>query len=148
VSGSLNPERRVSVFALDGDRFGPKARTSWIVDQDAGVFDVGSDRQDGPSLWYCGAGAVGRYRLREALQRPPAAERWFAASSLLGGRSDEWMLFHDFVNDWHGDGRETPAVVQVGRLLLTRADGTQQQELPLRTEIDTTAPPASYEMIE
>lgn len=148
VSGSLNPERHVSIFALDGNRFGPQARTSWKVDQDAGVFDVGNDPQDGPSLWYCAAGAVGRYRLREALQRTPAAERWLAASSLLGGRSDEWMLFHDFVNDWHGDGRETPAVVQVGRLLLTGADGTQRQELPLRTEIDTTAPPASYEMLD
>jgi hypothetical protein len=68
---------------------------------------------------------------------------------LLGGRSDEWVVFHDFVDDWNGSGRATPAVFQSGRLVLPSSDPSQLPlVLPLRTEIDTTGPPASYEMLD
>jgi hypothetical protein len=148
VSGSLNPERRASVFAFDGGAPAPGPRTSWVLDQEGGIFDLGDDPQHGASLWYCTPGAVRRYRLQRVLEQVPAAETWLEKSSLLGGRSDEWVLFHDFAGDWHGDGREVPALFQPGRLVLPRFDGSEEIVLPLRTEIDTTAPPASYEMLD
>lgn len=149
VSGDLEPQRHVSVFTIEGGRIAPKPRTSWILDQEAGVLDVGTDSVDGPSLWYCTAKAVRRYRLRDALERAPAAETWLETSSLLGGRSDEWVVFYDFVADWHGTGRETPAIFQPGRLLLPGPDPSKPgQVLQLHTEIDTAGVPASFEMVD
>lgn len=149
VSGDLNPQRHVSVFALESGRLSRDPRVSWVLDADAGVLDVGTDPQDGPSLWYCTADAVRRYRLRGSLDEAPAAETWFEVPSLLGGRSEEWTVFYDFVDAWRASGRETPAIFQPGRLLLPGPDPSKPpQVLQLRTEIDTTGVPASYEMQE
>jgi len=148
VSGDLDPQRHASVFAFDGGVDGA-ARSSWILDREAGVFDLGEDPVEGPSLWYCTANAVRRYRLRDALKRAPVAEAWLGSPSLLGGLSEEWVVSYDFVDDWHGTGRQTPAVFQPGRLVLPSSDLSKPPlVLPLRTEIDTTGPPASYEMLD
>jgi hypothetical protein len=149
VAGDFEPQRYASVVTFGRDTPSGKVRSSWILDREAGVFDVGNDPGEGPSLWYCTASAVRRYRLRDATKSAPEAETWLESPSLLGGRSDEWVVFHDFVGDWHGTGRETPAVFQPGRLILPGNDPSQAPlVLPLRTEIDTTAPPASYEMMD
>jgi hypothetical protein len=140
--------RHVSVFALPGAATNPALRASWVLDPDAGMVDVGRDPTDGPSLWYCSAAAVRRYRLRDALGGAPHPETWLEAPSLLGGRSDEWVLVHDFVRDWRGDGAETPAVFQPGRVLLPRRDPSAPADvLDLHTEIDLTELPASYELL-
>lgn len=146
VAGDAELERRVSVFAVGADGVGAQPQTSWILDPEGGVFDIGHDRE-GPSLWYCTSSAVRRYRLREALRRAPVAETWLQESSLLGGRSDEWVLFHDFVQDWHGTGAETPAVIQPGQALVTRGAALPADVVELRTEIEFTEPPASHELL-
>jgi len=149
VSGDLNPQRHASVFAFNAEGLQTEPRSSWVLDPEGGVFDVGNDPRDGPSLWYCTATSVRRYRLRSALESAPTPETWVELPSLLGGRSDEWVMFYDFVGDWYGDGREVPAVFQPGRLLLSHGDPSQPPNvLELRTELDTTGPPASYEMLE
>lgn len=146
VAGERRPTRHVSVFALAAA--GPALRSSWELDPEAGMVDLGRDPTDGPSLWYCTASAVRRYRLREALGRAPSPETWLEAPSLLGGRSDEWILFHDFARDWRGDGAETPAVFEPGRVLLPRRDAALPGDvLDLHTEIDLTELPASYELL-
>lgn len=149
VSGDFQPQRHAAVFTFEDGVPQRQPRASWILDPEAGVFDVGTDPQDGPSLWYCTADAVRRYRLRDALTQTPVPETWLEAPSLLGGRSEEWVVFYDFAGDWHGSGRETPAVFQPGRLLLPYSDPSRApQVLETRTEIDTNVPPASFEMLE
>jgi hypothetical protein len=148
VAGDREPTRHVSIFALPGGTAVPELRTAWVLDPEAGMVDVGRDPADGPSLWYCTASALRRYRLRDALTRAPAPETWLETPSLLGARSDEWVLVHDFVRDWRGDGAETPAVFQPGRVLLPRRDPAAPADvLDLHTEIDLTELPASYELL-
>lgn len=148
VAGGPDPERRVSVFAVAGDALGPDPRASWLLDPEAGVLDLGRDPSEGPSLWYCTSSAIRRYRLRDALARAPSSEPWLEAPSLLGGRSDEWVLFYDFVRDWRGDGAETPAIVQPGRVLLSRRDPSAPADvLDLNTEIELSEFPASRELL-
>lgn len=148
VTGSRDPERRVNVFAFAGDVLGSGPRTSWLLDSEAGLFDLGRDPGEGASLWYCTASAVRRYRLRDALARAPSAEPWLEAPSLLGGRSDEWVLFYDFVRDWRGDGAETPAVFQPGRVVLPRRDPSAAADvLDLTTEIELSELPVSRALL-
>jgi hypothetical protein len=149
VTGDREPTRQVSVFAVTGSGGAPELRTTWPLDVESGMLDLGSEAATGPFLWYTTTSAVRRYPLRDALARAPAAETWFEAPNLLGGRSEEWILFHDFVRDWRGDGFETPAVFQPGRVLLPRPDpsAAPADVLELRTELDLTELPASYELV-
>ena len=148
TTGGDQPQRRVSLYGWSGGMLDTSPRTTWLLEPDAGLFDLGRDPQDGPSLWYCTPSAVRRYRLRDALTRAPQAETWLEAPNLLGGRTYEWVLFHDFARDWHGDGADTPAVFQPGRVLLTRRDPAAPADvIELNSEIELTALPVSYDLL-
>lgn len=147
ISGERETRRHVSVFAFRGNDLGPEASTSWDLDPEAGTFDMGYDAVDGPSLWYCTHSSVRRYRLRDAMSRAPSSELWLDQPSLLGGRSDEWVLFHDFVDDWSGTGNDTPALLQPGRILLPQLEAQAPAAvLEVRTEIDGPELPTNYDM--